>query len=69
MKMIEPKDLPPDLPVIDLAVGPNADWRDILRKNPNDPRFQGPPLTVKLTDGIPDMAKYLRTRKTVKKKK
>lgn len=40
--MIEPEDLNPDLQVIDLAKGPDAHWRDILRENPNDPRFNPP---------------------------
>ena len=32
-----------EIPVIDVADPVNANWRDILREDPNDPRFRRPP--------------------------
>jgi hypothetical protein len=30
-------------PIFDLTQGPNANWREILRNNPDDPRFKWKP--------------------------
>ena len=35
-----------DIPVIDLTDPVNAFARDILRANPDDPRFQGPKIEI-----------------------
>jgi hypothetical protein len=32
-----------DRGLADLTQGPNANWREILRKNPDDPRFKPRP--------------------------
>jgi hypothetical protein len=39
----------PDEACIDLESADNVEWRDNLRKNPDDPRYKGPDLSRVLT--------------------
>ena len=62
--MIRPEDLEPGTPFVDLTDETNMCWMEILRKNPNDPRFNsGLRMDILLSPGIPDMTKYLKKKK------